>query len=489
MTLLARLSLKARLLVGAVLWIGVTLLATGLVLTALFSRHVERRFDAELATHLDQLLASLQETGGAVRLVRPMTDPRFQRPYAALYWQVDLPDGSALRSRSLWDSRLALPNDTPADGEMHRHLLAGPDGQHLVAVERKVSLPGRSDVIRAAVAGDLGVVHAATSEFARTAAIALGTLALGLMLSVVVLVLGTLRPLTRLQRALAAVRLGEAQQVAGDFPAEVQPLVNDLNLLLRHDAAVLARARTEAGNLAHELKTPLAIIANAMSGTDAATVQEQIVRMRRRIDYALTRARAAASGNVLGAITLAGPRLQRLTQAMRTLYGPNGIAIELADQSDAPVQVDARDFDEIVGNLLDNACKWARSRVRLSASQHEGMLRLAIEDDGPGLPHAERALVFERGRKLDEATPGSGLGLSIVRDLLDAYAGSIRLEDTPLGGLCAVVLVPLAQPSVAGRHARIVAGPAAAISAEQAACDPEDNHGKRRRSWFGALFD
>ena len=292
------------------------------------------------------------------------------------------------------------------------------------------------------------------AEFARTAAIALGTLALGLVLSVVVLVLGTLRPLTRLQRALAAVRLGEAQQVAGDFPAEVQPLVNDLNLLLRHDAAVLARARTEAGNLAHELKTPLAIIANAMSGAEAATVQEQIMRMRRRIDHALTRARAAASGNVLGAITLAGPRLQRLVQAMRTLYGPDGISIELADQSDAPVRVDARDFDEIVGNLLDNACKWARSRVRLSASQHDGMLRLTIEDDGPGLPQAERALVFERGRKLDEATPGSGLGLSIVRDLLDAYAGSIRLEDTPLGGLCAVVLLPLAQASVTGRQAR-----------------------------------
>ena len=424
------------------------------MLTALFSRHVERRFDAELATHLDQLLANLQETGGTVRLMRPMTDPRFQRPYSALYWQVDLPDGSALRSRSLWDTRLALPNDAPADGAMHRHLVAGPDGQHLVAVERKVSLPGRSDIIRVAVAGDLVVVHAATSEFVRTAAIALGTLALGLVLSMVVLVLGTLHPLTRLQRALAAVRLGRAQQLAGDFPAEVQPLVNDLNLLLRHDAAVLARARTEAGNLAHELKTPLAIIANAMSGANAATVQEQIVRMRRRIDYALTRARAAAAGNVLGATTVTGPRLQQLAQAMRTLYGSCGLTIELIGENDAPVQVDARDFDEIVGNLLDNACKWARSRVRLTASRHGGMLRLAIEDDGPGLPQAERALVFERGRKLDEATPGSGLGLSIVRDLLEAYAGSVRLEDTPLGGLRAVVLLPLAQASVTGRQAR-----------------------------------
>ena len=455
MTLFARLSLKARLLLGAVLWISLTLLATGLVLTTLFSRHVERRFDAELATHLDQLLASLQETGNAgVRLTRRMTDPRFQRPYSGLYWQVDLPNGSALRSRSLWDSRLALPSDTPADGEMHRHLVSGPDGQHLVAVERKVRLPGHPDILRVSIAADLSVVQAATGEFVRTTTITLGLLAFGLLLSLVVLVLGTLRPLTRLQRALAAVRLGQAQQVAGDFPAEVEPLVSDLNLLLRHDAAVLARARTEAGNLAHELKTPLAIIANAVSGAEAATVQEQIVRMRRRIDYALTRARAAASGNVLGAITLASPRLQRLTQAMRTLYGPSGVTVELADQNDAPVQVDARDFDEIVGNLLDNACKWARSRVRLTTSWHDGMLRLAVEDDGPGLPHAERGRVFERGRKLDEATPGSGLGLSIVRDLLEAYAGSIRLEDSPLGGLRVVVLLPLAQTSAGGRQAR-----------------------------------
>lgn len=449
--MLSGVSLKARLLVGSLAWIGMTLLVTGLVLTGLFRSHVERRFDAELATHLDQLLASLQ-TGpdGRFTLSRPMADPRFERPYSTLYWQVDGPGGTMLRSRSLWDQTLPLPRDSPANGELHRHLIAGPDGQHLVAVERKVSLPGTNGIVRAAVAGDLDVVTAATREFAYTAAMTLGVLAIGLLLVVAVQVSATLRPLGRLQASLAAVRLGRVNRLAGQFPTEVQPLVNDLNGLLAHNAEVLERARTEAGNLAHQLKTPLAIIANAAgalpTGDPAATVLEQARLMARRIDHALVRARAAVSGKVLGTTTAVGPQLERMVRAMRTLHAGRGLRINLADASRSAAQVEVQDFDEVVGNLLDNACKWARTQVSVSVEDDGQWVWVAVEDDGPGLPEAEREAVFERGRKLDETAPGAGLGLSIVQDIAKAYGGIIRLGAAGIGGLRAVLRLPRAGP-------------------------------------------
>ena len=447
MRFLGGLSLKARLLIGSTVWILCSLLATGLVLTSLFRGHVEQRFDAELSTHLEQLLAGLQRNdNGGFTLKRPMTDPRFDKPYSMLYWQVDGPHGALLRSRSLWDQALPLPQDTPADGELHRHIIAGPLGQRLVAVERKVSIPGEASVIRAAVADDLDVIEHPTQEFARTAALSLATLAVGLMLAIAAQILSTLRPLRRLQDALRAVRSGQLSQVPGQFPAEVQPLVDDLNRLLHHNAEVLERARTEAGNLAHQLKTPLAVIMNETYATGAVrsgVVLDQVRLMARQIDYALTRARAAASGKTLGATTPVDSSLEKLATAMRTLYAQRGIEIRV-DAYPATVQVEPQDFDELVGNLLDNACKWARSRVAVSASIESDCLILAIEDDGPGLPEEERSAVFERGRKLDDGKPGAGLGLSIVRDLADAYGGSVRLDTARLGGLRAQLSLPLA---------------------------------------------
>jgi signal transduction histidine kinase len=459
MSVLSGLSLKVRLLVGSLVWISLTLLVTGFLLSSLFRSHVERRFDAELATHLDQLLANLTpDNMTSPILLHPMADPRFERPYSALYWQVDGPDGTMLRSRSLWDQTLALPKDTPADGEMHRHLVAGPEGQHLVAVERKVSLPETGRIVRAVVAGDLDVANKATAEFVRTTVLGLGTLAFGLVLAIFIQTYSTLRPLDRLQSALAAVRLGRAVRLAGHYPAEVQPLVDDLNGLLAHDAQVLERARTEAGNLAHQLKTPLAIIANAAGmlpvSDQRSTFIEQTKLMGRRIDYALTRARAAESGRVLGATTAIGPQLERMASAMRTLYASRGIEIHSAERSSSVVQVEPQDFDEAIGNLLDNACKWARMRVNLSAEDDAGFTRIVVEDDGPGLPEAERQSVFERGHRLDEAMPGTGLGLSIVQDIIAAYGGSVRLETSELGGLRTVLSLPLAATA-----ARIVPTP------------------------------
>jgi signal transduction histidine kinase len=448
----AGLSLRRRLLAGALVWITGSLLVAGLLLAALFRDAVERRFEAELTTHLEQLLAGLQQMqDGSFSLARPMTDPRFEQPYSALYWQVEA-QGALLRSRSLWDATLDLPHDPPAEGIVRRQALIGPRAQHLLAVERTVHLGAGAAAVRAAVAGDRGIVEAATSEFVRVAAVTLGILAAGLVAAVVAQVLSMLGPLNRLHDALAAVRLGRAPRVVGRFPVEIQPLVDDLNGVLRHNASLLQSARSQADNLAHQLKTPLAVIANTaqgqVAGDSASTVLEQVALMKRRIDYALSRARAASVGRVQGLSTPIAPRIDNLVHAMRTLYGPRGIEIRTsiapaAIRGDA-VNMEAQDVDEVIGNLLDNACKWASTKVTVRIGGEAGRVRVIIEDDGPGLPEAERARVFERGIRLDESIPGTGLGLSIVRDILDAYGGGIELIDRPSGGLCATVKLPRA---------------------------------------------
>lgn len=434
-------SLHTRLLVGSLVWIVAALLATGLVLTELFREHVQRQFDLQLAGHLDQLLAVIKtDAASGVMVAQALSDPRFRRPYSGLYWQIDGPDGPLLRSRSLWDAALTLPRDYPADGDLHRHRIEGPEGQNLVAVERTVQLAGSGRPMHAIVAADVHGIEEVTGHFTRILIIALLTLALGLAAAAAMQVRGGLAPLRRLRQALGAVRRGQAARLEGRYPREIQPLVDDLNALIEHDAAVVARARTQAGDLAHSLKTPLSILTNAAEapasdGGAAAAIRQQAALMRRRIDYHLARARTAGSMDILGATCAVTSRLEALRKAMSLLHADKPIAIAVAAEPGLTAAVEAQDFDEMLGNLLDNACKWAASRILVSARQGEDGIVIAVEDDGPGLPPSELETVFERGCRLDEAMPGSGLGLAIVRDLAMAYAGSIRLDPSPLGGL------------------------------------------------------
>ena len=257
-----------------------------------------------------------------------------------------------------------------------------------------------------------------------------------------VLVRGAIAPLVGIRPRLSDVRRGVEQRLRGSYPSEVQPLVDDLNALLQHRDQTILRAIATAGDLAHGLKTPLAILAQEADRAEAAgnvelatTIGDQIELMRRRIDYHLARARAAASGTTSGARCSVAESAAALARTLDRLHGERGITISVQVSPDHFVRGQREDVDEMLGNLLDNACKWACSRVVISSSTDAAMIVIDVDDDGGGLAPEVRKKVLQRGVKADEAAPGSGLGLAIVTDLAEVYEGSISLHESPLGGL------------------------------------------------------
>ena len=457
-------SLRFRLLAMTVAGVAVAVVLAGFVLSGLFREHVQRQFEAALAQQLDQVTARLafDAQGQPVIAAQALSDPRWLKPYSGLYWQVDAmaADGrgraGVLRSRSLWDTSLALQVDALADGAVHVHEVAGPQGEPLLVLERTVRAEGVDATRwRLIVAADLQATQAATAQFTRVLALSLAALLMLLAAAAWAQVAVGLKPLQTLQRGLQDVQLARATRLQGAFPAEVQPLVDDFNAVLTRNAEVVERARTQAGNLAHALKTPLTILENAARtsapGDDAARaalVREQVQVARRHIDWHLARSRVAASAHLPGQRTALEPLVAGLVRVMNKVHAGRGVDIAVC-LPDAPLFFagEAQDLQEMLGNLLDNACKWAQSTVRLQAQAPGGQpLRLvvSVEDDGPGIGAAQRAQAVERGVRLDETVPGSGLGLAIVRDLASLYGGRLELEPAALGGLRVVLTLPSA---------------------------------------------
>jgi signal transduction histidine kinase len=276
----------------------------------------------------------------------------------------------------------------------------------------------------------------------------------GLVLMGAGVVLGlrqALTPFHRLRERLLAVRAGHHRRVEGAYPSEVQPLIDDLNALLDDREKAVKRALSTAGDLAHGLKTPLALLAQeadragaAGNGEVAENIAQHVDRMSRQVTYHLARARAAASGFTSFTPCPLAPSVEALVRTLLKLYAGRALNISSNVTPDLCARIQREDLDEMLGNLLDNACKWAKSRIQLDASRIDGRLVVTLDDDGPGLPGALRSRVLERGVRVDEGAPGSGLGLAIVRDLAELYGGSISLEDSPLGGLRARILFPAA---------------------------------------------
>lgn len=466
-------SLRLRLLAGTLVWVLLTVLVAGWALGRMFTDHVERQFQAELTTHLNQLATHLAiDASGQVALRAVLSDPRFARPYSGLYWQIDVlgasagdgsPEGSrrgVLRSRSLWDVVLAVPGDLPADGEAHAHDTEGPDGAPLRMIEQVLRPAERPELaLRVIVAANAALVVEPVARFNRILALALALLAAGLAVVALVQVRVGLRPLARLRHGLAAVREGRSTAIDGRFPAEIQPLVAEFNAVLARNAEVVTRARTHAGNLAHAVKTPLAVLANAAADAPddafARLVREQVGLARTQVDHHLVRSRAAAAVGVPGLRTPLRPVLEGLLRLMNKVHAGRGLNVTLlACEDELAFRGEAQDLHEMLGNLIDNACKWAASRVEVHAGEHvaggsgpldAGQLRICIDDDGPGLPPEVREAVFARGVRADERMPGAGLGLSIVRELAQLYGGEVRVEVSPWGGLRAVLELPLAR--------------------------------------------
>jgi signal transduction histidine kinase len=438
-------SLALRLIVGAGVWIAAALLAGGFALSNLFQDTVERNFDARLEVLLESLVAvSELDTQGQPQLSRGLGEPRFDQPYSGWYWEIAEGGKPLLRSRSLWDQELSMSDET-ATTEAYRHDVVGPDNQPLRLVEREITLPGLTHRLRFGVAGETSETEAAVTSFNKTLFWSLGLLGVGLLVALLIQIRFGLQPLRRIRQAIIAVRTGRAQRLEGDFPVEIEPLSNELNVLIEHNAAVLERARTQVSNLAHALKTPLSVLtneSNAAEGPLAETVKRQTASMRRQIDHYLARARTAAAARVLGVRTDVGAVVEDLRRTLERIHVERRIRIETRLPGGLAFRGERQDLEEMLGNLADNACKWAKSQVVIAARREGNHIQFLVDDDGPGVPAEQRDALFHRGKRLDESVPGSGHGLAIVREIAELYGGSVSLGVAPSGGLRAMLSLP-----------------------------------------------
>ena len=440
-------SLAFRLVASAAVWCAVWLSGGGYALSALFGKTVERNFDARLGVLLEGVVAGSElNADGELELRPQLGEPRFEQPLSGWYWQIG--DGVRVlrRSSSLWDATLPAalaPGQLAAARDV-----AGPEGQPLRLLVRAIILPGADAPLLYAVAGDRREIELDRQNFNRLLSLALGVLFVGVIGAVLVQVRFGLEPLRRVGRALGAIRGGASARLEGDFSAEIEPLATELNALLDHNEALVERARTHVGNLAHGLKTPLSVLTNEArrsEGPLAELVGRQVALMRRQVDHHLARARAIATGSILGARTEVLPVLGDLERTLDRIYADKALAIEIACPPGLAFRGARQDLEEMLGNLLDNACKWAAAKVTVRAESAGEHVQIAIEDDGPGLPAPRRAEVLERGRRLDEQMPGTGLGLAIVADLAQLYGGRLVLDTAAGSGLQALLFLPAAE--------------------------------------------
>lgn len=449
-------SLRLRLLLLAAVVMTAALVVTGLVITQLFTLHLERRVGQELDTHIEQLAGGLRiGPSGEMTLERAPLDPRFARIFGGLYWQVvDATTGASLRSRSLWDSSLQLPDELPEPGVPLVHDGVAPNGAQLLVHERVIIVPrnGGEETIRLAVGIERGAIDALEAGFASDMVPALAVLGAVLLAGFAVQVTAGLRPLQVLRRALGAVRLGETDRIEWLGPREVAPLVEEVNSLLARQEQEVTRARDRAADLAHGLKTPLTAMAGDVrrlreAGQDeiADDLDAIAEQMRRHVERELARARIRHGSYVRPTLVMEAAEAVRRSIS-RTPEGER-VAIDIDIPASLSLPLDPADLTELLGNLVENAVRHARQRVRVVAGGDRSVSRLLVEDDGPGIADEDLDTVIERGRRLDTAGPSSdstGLGLAIVADIVAAYGGELILSRSELGGLAAGIAMPLA---------------------------------------------
>ena len=460
-------SLVLRLVRSALYWVLPVLILTAVSLTWIYRTSTYRIFDDPLESAITSLIASSSaipdDTGSwSLSLTSEPIDPRYQRALSGRYWLIGYLDATGnvqpLRSsRSMAGETLILPvTDTAAilrsSGEELRSVANGPDrarGEKLRVIARSVILPGMEDTPVAVIAAaDSQQAIDAIRRFALLASGLLLLLSSGLMIGVLSQVRSGLKPLFDLRNKVADVREGRSERVDGQYPSEIAPLADELNTLIDHNRDVVERARTHVSNLAHALKTPLAVLINEAGTSDsqlAEVVARQSQTMKNQVDHHLQRARAAARGQVIGVSTPVEETLMSLVRTLERIYRDKDIDFGYKIEKDLMFRGEKRDLEEMAGNLLDNACKWTASRVALraySVPDNETDFMVVVEDDGPGVDQSQYAEALKRGARLDEATPGTGFGLAIVDDLSQAYKGGLVLDRSEWGGLKVTLTLP-----------------------------------------------
>lgn len=453
-------SIAKRLFYSAALLSVAILLGAGTVLSTVYRRAAEASFDERLGAYLHALVADIATPGEESRAAPgQLGEPQFELPLSGWYWQIARLDSGKKEiksSRSLFTTRLPRLSDSgvPAGaGGARRGYAKGPDERSLRIVERTIDV-GDQGIYLVQVAATTEELEKQISGFELDLVLTFAALALALVASSALQLRYGLRPLRELQEGVAAIRRGEAEHILGIFPHDISPLAVELNLLIAANREVVERARTQVGNLAHALKTPLSVILNEASGDPgplAAKVKEQAAIMRDQVAYYLNRARAAVRARTPGGATAVAPSIAALIRTFEKIYAEREIGFTFLAPGTIRFKGEPQDFEEMAGNLIDNAGKWARHAVAVTVEVESGsrplgqrFFHLYIDDDGPGLAPELRQAALSRGKRLDETKPGSGLGLSIVADLASLYGGHLALVDSPKGGLRAQLTLPSA---------------------------------------------
>ncbi|MDP2778914.1 sensor histidine kinase [Devosia sp.] len=439
-------SLRTRLLVGAAVWVVLTVVVTGLVLFYLFLGSVERQTRADLEATFERLVAVIEIGPNGATVPHTLPDPRYAQPYSGVYWQVKTEDGSLIaRSRSLWDHVLELPS--PSDA---MPVLAGPENQTLAAVVKVIDFGDPTmEKLVIWVAQDRSILDQTIADFGSDLILALATLGAAIVAGAIVVVRIGLAPLDLVRRGVERVRRGTDEQLVGPYPAEVVPLVTEVNELLSLREKSVQFARTRAADLAHGLKTPLQVlgsIADELSRSGDKGTAERVVEIRGemsdRIDYQLrlARLRLRTSSEVLNSSL--GVAVSRTVGVVRQAHIGRGVTWTVNIDEDVSVNVDANDLLELVGVLVENAAKWAKSKVQIAVHSGAGWAELHIADDGTGVSSTQISALGRRGHRLDESRQGTGLGLSIAFEIVEMNGGAIELGRADLGGLSVKVRMP-----------------------------------------------
>ncbi|MCG6203135.1 sensor histidine kinase [Rhodopseudomonas sp. HC1] len=449
-------SLATRLFLSATAWVVVILAITGIVLSSVYRQASERAFDRRLNLYLRTIIAEVATPEAAPDQFQSIGEPLFDLPLSGWYWQIVRTDTDKIdprASRSLWDRKLPKLEDQGVElgpSGVRQGYVEGPEGQTLRMVERPVDL-GADGKYVVTVAGDATEIFEETRTFDYYLAGTFIALSIGLVLTTIFQVRFGLAPLKRISDSIADIRSGHAERLEGKFPVEIAPLARETNALIEANREIVERSRTHVGNLAHAIKTPLSVLVNEAAARPgdplAAKVLEQAEIMRSQVAHHLERARIAARLTVVGTITDVQPVIEALRRTMEKIHRDRDIQVRADVASGLKFRGEKQDLEEMVGNLVDNACKWATSRVFIEATAESGptaLVRIIVDDDGRGLSAAEQAQVARRGQRLDESKPGSGLGLAIVVDLAALYGGELTLGQAPIGGLRAELKLPAA---------------------------------------------
>lgn len=454
-------SLAVRLFLAATIWSMVLLSIGAFVLSGIYREAVRKNFENNLALNLQTLIANVQwDAEGNIAAIGNVGEPRFNTLFSGWYWQIRQrgKEAETLRaSRSLSIEVLKLPDSSgiePDENGVRHMTTTGPQGEALVVVEREIRFEDEFEPFAFTVAGDPSEIEVQTEAFRVSVIWALAILGAALVITTFFQVRFGLRPLRSIRQQIAEIRAGRATRLDGEFPTEISPLADELNELIDSNSAIIERARTHVGNLAHALKTPLSVITNEAGNAKEpvrSKIAEQANLMHAQITHHLSRAQVAGRANVVGAVTDVHPVLSAITRAMSRIHAERGLTVTLDCPRDSRFSGERQDLEEMAGNLIDNACKWAQSRVEIrvettkdSRFNNARRLHLTIEDDGPGLTEEQHQEVLRRGARLDESTPGSGLGLSIVTELTGLYDGSFDLSNSSYGGVKTELNLPAA---------------------------------------------